>query len=190
MSSCFRRGGGGGATSANNNNRKHKQNRPNNNKNMTETQTKQPVKKQTSIGLKTCGCPETEGGGVVAVDEDCLSQTCVFVRCIFSSIYILNCNCLLYILIRVYFFIYIVYSSPAYFHPFIILKIYFSPIVHIAPSLLLLPPPPHRERDLALKARLQRKIINIFNIYFWNSSCSQRASAMENITRDGGSTTA
>ena len=86
MSSCFRRGGGGGATSANNNNRKHKQNRPYNNKNMTETQTKQPVKKQTSIGLKTCGCPETEGGGVVAVDEDCLSQTCVFVSCILSSI--------------------------------------------------------------------------------------------------------
>ena len=123
---------------------------------MTETQTKQPVKKQTSIGLKTCGYPETKGGGVVAVGEDCLSQTCVFVRCIFSSIYILNCNCLLYILIHVYLFIYIVFSSPAYFHPFIILKIYFSPIVHIAPSLLLLPPPPHGERDLALKARLQK----------------------------------
>ena len=56
------------------------------------------------------------------------------------------------------FFIYIVYSSPAYFHPFIILKIYFSPIVHIAPSLLLLPPPPHGKGDLALKARLKKKI--------------------------------
>ena len=62
------------------------------------------------------------------------------------------------------FYIYIVYSSPAYFHPFIILKLYFSPIVHIAPSLLLLPPPPHGKGDLALKARLQR---NIFK--FWEN---------------------
>ena len=91
MSSCFRRGGGGGATSANNICTKHKQNRSLANKNMTETQTKQAVKKQTSIGLKTCGCQETEGGGVVAVGEDCLSQTCVFVSCIFVSCVFISC---------------------------------------------------------------------------------------------------
>ena len=158
MSSCFRRGGGGGATSANNilQNTNKTFHLTVDNENMTETQTKQSVKETAFVSKPVDARRQREVVLLLLARTVCLRP--VYLSAVYFHPFILNCYLCPVYFYPCIFFIYIVYSSPAYFHPFIILKIYFSPIVHIAPSLLLLPPPPHGKGDLALKARLKKNI--------------------------------